>query len=86
MKTCPNCKEGFIPAFSKIMPLTNCDICGGTGELPEGMVYDPGRGHKMQADRLKIHKLTLRTYCLEYNLDAAERSKEERGYFATNRI
>ncbi len=78
---CPNCKEGYIQAFSKIMPLRNCDICHGTGELPEGMEYNPARGSRMKADRRNVHKLTIRTYCLEYGIDAAERSAQERGFF-----
>ncbi len=77
---CPNCKEGFIPAFSKIMPLINCDICGGTGELPEGMEYNPIEGALMRSERI-VTDMTLRQYCLKHGLDAAERSKQERGYF-----
>lgn len=78
---CNNCHgERQIKIFSKDNPLINCDICGGTGELPEGMEYDRAAGALLRAVRL-IESLTLRQYCLEYGIDAAERSKNERGYF-----
>ena len=80
MKTCPNCKEGYIQAFSKISPVITCDICGGTGELPEGVEFDRDKGCKIFYMRFD-EALSLKNYCLKYDLDAVERSREERGFF-----
>ncbi len=80
---CPNCKEGFIPAFSKIMPLINCDICGGTGELPEGMEYDPERGKKLREERIESGEgyKSLLLFCQYTGCGVLERSRQERGFF-----
>ncbi len=88
MEHCHNChREGQIKVFSKDNPLIECDICGGTGELPEGMIYDMNKGYAMRIRRIEY--FTLRQYCAEHNkkhpddpIDAAERSKQERGYFS----
>jgi len=84
MKTdrkCPNCTEGYILGFGYFRGVAvTCDVCGGKGTLPEDMIYDPEAGNKLRQERHAAGK-TLREWALENNMDAAERSRLERGYF-----
>lgn len=60
-----------------------CPICNGTGELPENIEYDPERGKALREERMvKEIGASLRDFCKEHGLDAQERSKMERGFFA----
>jgi hypothetical protein len=80
MNKCPACREGYHMVFSKKCPLLKCDICNGTGELPENIKYDEYAGKVLTTERLAQQK-TLREFCLENDIDVVERSRNERGYF-----
>ena len=81
---CPSCKgkgystgfgcPGFKPMF---IP---CDICQGSGELPEGMVYDPNYGEDLKIIRRDADK-TLREQAQSMGISASELSRRERGFF-----
>lgn len=80
---CPNCKHGKIygfgcPDFKPIKIV--CDICKGTGKLPEDIIYDPERGEEQKNCRVK-QKITLRDAAKKLKMSALELSKRERGYF-----
>lgn len=78
---CPNCSgTGNLTIFNKKNPIIICDICQGTGELPENIIYDPIYGADLKKGRTD-EGLTLRQYCLAFGVNASERSKQERGFF-----
>lgn len=82
---CPNCPDGYNPPLFSIMPGQTykdfpCQICGGSGELPEDIEYDLHRGRVLRARRL-FTQMTLRNFCIAQGIDPVERSRNERGYF-----
>jgi len=56
------------------------DICCGTGELAENMIYDAAKGAKLKDYRIKSGE-TLTTFCAKRNVDSRTRSMQERGFF-----
>jgi hypothetical protein len=84
---CPNCGgvgsiRPFITANPELTEIA-CDICKGKKVLPKGMTYDPIWGADLKKARME-QGLTLRQYCLKNGIDAAERSRWERGFFKVN--
>lgn len=81
---CPNCKGvgysmGYgCPGF-KLMKI-DCDICKGTGELPESVQYRPEHAANIKAIR-KNERKTLREAAAERGITAVELSRQERGFF-----
>jgi len=75
---CHKCKGiGEIFGFCVSIP---CNICLGSGELPENIRYDPGRGQELKQARM-AGDLTLREYCKEFGLNAVEMAEQEGGFF-----
>lgn len=80
---CPNCQGGKIrgygcPGFRPVE--IDCDICGGTGELPDHIEYDRERGRQLKEDRKK-HRLTLQEEAIRCEINITDLSRMERGYF-----
>lgn len=80
-RKCPECVEGYILGLPYPTGVSvTCDICRGSGVLPDGIVYDPAAGRRLRDERKATGK-TLREWAIENNVNAAERSRLERGYF-----
>lgn len=82
---CPNCKGtgrrwGYgCPGFKIV--IWDCEICSGTGQLPENMQYDPDRGKQLKEDRISSGAVMTKR-AKELEITASELSKMERGFFA----
>lgn len=81
---CPNCKQGrLFPAIPhENFPETGleCDICNGTGILPESYDYLPNKGKALKDERIK-EQVHLREASLKQGISAWMLSRKERGYF-----
>lgn len=81
---CPNCESGkLFPAVPhKNLPADGliCEICNGTGELPDYYNYLPDVGRIMKEDRLR-RDVRLRDEAIATGKDVGILSREERGYF-----
>lgn len=81
---CPNCCDGRIfaafPHNVKSAAGIECDVCKGTGVLPDDIVYDPVRGGQIKKMRFD-KQMTLRMWCIHQHIDACEQSRMERGFF-----
>jgi hypothetical protein len=81
---CPNCKSGRLyPAIPhKGFPESGlqCDVCKGSGILPEYYNYLPEEGEILKQDRLR-RNMTLRDEAFRLRKDVRWVSKRERGYF-----
>jgi hypothetical protein len=78
---CPNCIDGgCYPAIPHPWFPLVCNICNGSGNLPENIVYDPVRGGQIKKLRHNL-ELTLKAYCFAMCVDVTQQSMWERGYF-----
>ena len=76
---CPNCEKGWMRAFFAPVMIP-CDICGGTGELPENLTYQPEIGQEMKRNRI-ARRITLKEGAMVIGIEVSELSRRERGYF-----
>lgn len=81
---CPDCRGlGFHTGFGcpgfKPMKI-NCGICKGAGELPEDIIYDPGRGKELKEKRKQANE-TLREAAIKSGVNVITVSENERGFF-----
>jgi hypothetical protein len=77
---CQECKGWkFITCVIPPKAVT-CQICAGTGNLPDDITYDPDRGHKMYYERLN-RCVTLRDEAKRLGIDAGDLARMERGFF-----
>ncbi len=80
---CPNCTNGkllpFLPG-NKDPKGTICDICDGTGDKPNNLLYNPKLGEKFRNERLDKGK-SLREWAKEKGISVIKLSRAERGYF-----
>jgi hypothetical protein len=81
---CPNCNHGrlfpLIPHKGFPAKGILCDICNGTGTLPDNIDYRQDDGKLLKGERFRSGR-TLREEATRLNIDVSELSKMERGYF-----
>lgn len=81
---CPNCKLGrmypAIPHENFPESGLQCDVCHGSGILPEYFNYLPKLGKIIKDDRIR-RNMTLRDEAHRLHVDARRLSCMERGYF-----
>ncbi len=81
---CPNCKKGrlFSAIPHKTFPTNGllCDICSGSGKLPDYISYDPILGDIWKGSRIS-KGITLREQSKLLKMSPSKLSKMERGYF-----
>jgi len=81
---CPNCKLGRVfPAVPhENFPESGlqCDVCHGSGILPEYFNYLPEQGKLLKESRLR-RDVRLRDEAHRLGIDARRLSVMERGYF-----
>lgn len=80
---CPACQNGYhegfaCPGFRLVR--VPCDICKGTQELPENLIYDKERGEKMRQDRIS-RRVIMRKECKNLGVNVCTLSMMERGFF-----
>ena len=81
---CPNCKGrgemyGYgCPGFKPIA--IKCDICKGSGQLPDTVEYDPERGNGQKRRRIE-ENITLRELARRMGIPTSQLSQQERGFF-----
>lgn len=81
---CPNCLKGrlfpFIPHKNFPKDGLICDICDGSGNLPNNISYNPILGDIWKGSRIS-KGIKLKEQAKQLKINVIKLSKMERGYF-----
>lgn len=79
--TCPQCRGFTVILTFRGQSLGPCEMCKGTGRIPEHVKKWAPYGERLKAERI-ARRLTLRKAAAQLGVDPSNLSKMERGIIA----